>query len=393
MDASPTLRVQLAVALISLSAAWNAGNVGPVASQLGADLDASLASVGLLSGTLFFGATVAGLLCAAPLGRRIGLRQGLRLACLLLVAGNVIIAVSPAFAGVAVGRVLPGIGFALVNVLGAVYARQAGGVRLIGIFGAAIQLGIAGALVVGSGLADLGVDWRVGFAVSALLGVAALVAIPPRASDPAAAAAPAPTNRAGFLRAAVRHARVYRLALLFVAIYGVPMVLGAWLVEYLVRDGGLGTALAGAVSFLLFALSAAVRIVGADLQRRGVRHSLLAGSLALAAAGMAALAVEPAMPVALLAVIALAVGFAIPYATMLNEAQQLFPADPSEPVALMALASLIVPIAVIPPIGNALEHGGGEPALLLLAALLAAATVLNLRSAGGPLPQPGMAAM
>lgn len=388
MDARPAARVQLAVALIALSAAWNAGNVGPVASEIGADLDVSLASVGLLSGTLFFGATVAGLLIAAPLGKRIGLRQGLWLACLLLVAGNVVIALSPAFAGVAVGRALPGIGFALVNVFGAVYAQQAGGIRLIGVFGASIQLGIAGALAVGSGLAALDVDWRAGFAVSALLGAAALVAIPPRQVDPAVPKAPAPApapSDAGFLRVAVRHARVYRLALLFIAIYGVPMVLGAWLVEYLVRDGGLGTALAGSLAFLLFALSAAARILGASLQRRGLPHVALTGSLALAAAGMAAVAVAPSMPIALVAVIALALGFAIPYATMLTEAQQLFPAAPSEPVALMALASLIVPIAVIPPIGDALERGGGESALLLLAALLAVATVLNLRSAGRPL--------
>ena len=389
MDARPAARVQLAVALIALSAAWNAGNVGPVASEIGADLDVSLASVGLLSGTLYFGATVVGLLVAAPLGKRIGLRQGLWLACLLLVAGNVVIALSPAFAGVAVGRALPGVGFALVNVFGAVHAQQAGGVRLIGVFGASIQLGIAGALAVGSGLAALGVDWRVGFAISALLGLAALVAIPPREVDPAAPAAPAPAPAgAGFLRVAVRHARVYRLALLFIAIYGVPMVLGAWLVEYLVRDGGLSTALAGSLAFLLFALSAAARILGASLQRRGLPHVALTGSLALAAAGMAAVAVAPSMPIALVAVIALALGFAIPYATMLTEAQQLYPAAPSEPVALMALASLIVPIAVIPPIGDALESGGGEPALLLLAALLAGATVLNLRGAGRPLTAP-----
>ena len=106
------------------------------------------------------GATVAGLLFAAQIGDRVGMLGGLRIACLLLVVGNLIFALSPSFAGLAVARAFPGVGFALVNVLGGVYARQAGGVRLIGVFGAAIQLGIAGGLVVGSVLVDAGIDWR-----------------------------------------------------------------------------------------------------------------------------------------------------------------------------------------------------------------------------------------
>ncbi|HNC15727.1 MAG TPA: hypothetical protein PLV77_07495, partial [Solirubrobacterales bacterium] len=52
---SPPIRVSIAVALLALSGAWNAGNVGPVASQLAADFDVSLAMVGLVGGTLFFG--------------------------------------------------------------------------------------------------------------------------------------------------------------------------------------------------------------------------------------------------------------------------------------------------------------------------------------------------
>lgn len=384
----PAPRVVAAVALVGLSGAWNGGNVGPVASQISAEFDVSLAAVGLLSGTIFLGSVVVGLLFAAQLGDRAGLLRGLRLACLGLAIGNAIFALSPDFAGLAVARVLPGLAFALVNVLGAVYARQAGGVRLIGVFGAAIQLGIAGALVVGSVLVDLGADWRVGFAISALLGALALATLP-RTETPGS---DLPKRRPGFLRAALGRARVWRLALLFVAVYGVPLTLSAWIVEYLVRDGGVKTGIAGALSFLLFALAAAMRLTGAQLQQRGAGHLALAATLGFSALGLALLAVDPSTPFALIAVVAMGIGFAIPYATMMTEAQQLFPDAPSEPLALMTLAALIPPIVAIPLVGQALDDGNGEVAMLALAAFLVVATLLNLRRSGIPLTAPEPAA-
>jgi len=374
----PAPRVIAAVALVGLSGAWNGGNVGPVASQISDEFDISLAAVGLLSGTIFMGAVVAGLVFAAQIGDRTGLLPGLRLSCLGLILGNAIFALSPGFGGLAVARLFPGLAFALINTLGGVYARQAGGVRLIGVFGAAIQLGIAGALIVGSVLVDLGADWRVGFAISALLGVVALLALP-RTETPGSAL---PKRRPGFLRAALTHARAWRLSLLFVSVYGVPLTLSAWLVQYLVDDGDLKTGIAGALSFLLFGLAAAMRLTGAQLQQRGVRHLVLAGSLGFSGLGLVLLAADPAAPVALLAVIAMGIGFAIPYATMMTEAQQLFPSAPSEPLALMTMAALIPPIFAIPLVGQALDDGNGAAAMLALAAFLVLATLLNLRRSG-----------
>jgi predicted MFS family arabinose efflux permease len=331
---------------------------------------------------------VFGLLFAAQVADRTGLLHGLRLACLLLALGNAIFALSPDFAGLAFARVLPGLAFALVNVLGGVYARQAGGVWLIGVFGAAIQLGIAGALVIGSVLVDLGADWRVGFAISALLGALALATLP-RSETPGS---DLPKRRPGFLRAALSHARVWRLALLFVSIYGVPLILSAWMVEYLVREGGVKTGIAGALSFLLFALAAAMRLSGAQLQQRGARHLMLAGTLGFSVAGLLLFAADPSTPAALIAVIAMGVGFAIPYATMMTEAQELFPDAPSEPLALMTLAALIPPVFAIPLVGQALDDGNGEVAMLALAVFLAIATLLNLRRSGIPLTAPREAA-
>jgi predicted MFS family arabinose efflux permease len=373
-------RVILAVGLIGLSGAWNAGNVGPVASEIAQDFDVSLAVVGLLAGTCFLGSCVVGLLFAAQVGERTGMVLGLRIACATLAAGNLLFAVTPVFSGLVVGRILPGLAFALVNTLGAVWARNAGGVGLLGVFGAAIQLGIALALLVGSALSDLGADWRIGFVISAALGVAAYVSIPARVD----AEIPVAGRGSGFLSAALRRARVYRLALLFVSIYGVPMILSAWLIEYLGREGDVAKTLSGALAFVLFGLSAAVRVLGAELQERGVPHKLLCGALGLAAVGIAAFTLDPAAAAAFAGVVLVAVGFGIPYATALSEAQELYPDEPSEPVALMTLLALLPPIVAIPLIGHALSRGDGELAFGLLAVFVFLAGLANLRRTGIP---------
>jgi predicted MFS family arabinose efflux permease len=373
-------RTTVAVGLLGLSGAWNGGNVGPVASEIAAEFDVSLAVVGLLSGTLFLGASALGLLVAAQLGERLGLVGGLRLACGMLIAGNLIFALTPVFAGLAIGRVLPGLAFALINTLGAVWAREAGGVRLLGAFGASIQLGIAGALLLGSALADLSVDWRVGFMISAGLAALAMTAIPADATQ-----ATTPQRGGGFLRLALRRARVYRLSLLFVSIYGVPLILGAWLIEYLGREGDIATSIAGAIAFLLFGLSAAARVFGARLQQRGVPHRALCGTLALASVGIVAIVLDPVAALAFAAVVLMALGFGIPYATALTEAQQLYPQEPEEPVALMTLVAMIPPIVAVPLVGHALSRGNGELAFALLAAFVVVAALFNLRRSGIPL--------
>gem|GEM_PF-737441 len=380
---SPPLRVWVAVALLALSGAWNAGNVGPVASQLAGDFDVSLAMVGLVSGTLFFAANVVGLSFAAQIGEKIGLVWGMRSACLLIVIGNLVIAFTPDFAGVALGRVLPGLGFALTTTVGIVWARHEGGVKLVGVFGAAIQLGIALSLLVGSVLFDEGVDWRVGFLVSASLAAVAMGFIPPRAQTPPAAE----KKSSGFLRLAVKQPRVYRLSLLFISIYGVPMVLGAWMIEYLSGEGDVSKTLAGLASFLLFGLSAVMRFGGAELREKGWTHKVLCGTMGLAAAGLAAIAIDPVAGAAFLAAVLLATGFGLPYATALTEAQDLYPEEPAEPLALMTLIALLLPIVVIPLVGHAISRDAGNVAFGALALFLAVATLANLRRSGYPLSE------
>ena len=135
-----------------------------------------------------------------------------------------------------------------------------------------------------------------------------------------------------------------------------------------------------------------MRLTGARLQQRGVGHLALAATLGFSVLGVILIALDPATPIALIAVVAMAIGFAIPYATMMTEAQQLFPEAPSEPLALMTLAAMIPPIVAVPLVGTALDNGNGGLAMLAIAAFLAIATLLNLRRSGIPLEEPGNAA-
>jgi MFS family permease len=382
--ARPSGRTRVAVVLLAVSGAWNGGNVGSVTSQIAADFDVSLAAVGLLAGTFFFGSTAIGLIVAAPVSERLGVRPSLHLTCWLTLSGNLIFAVSPLFAGLALGRVLGGLGFALTNAVGVVWARSAGGVGLLGLFGASIQVGVGGALLTGSVLSDLGADWRIGFAISAALALAALVAIPADAHGPAHAR----QRSGGFLVAAVSHVRVYRLALLFVAMFGVPLILSAWMIQYLGDEGGVSTTVAGSAAFLLFFLSAAFRVAGARLQQRGLPHVAMAGALGLAAVGMVALTLDASAAVAFGAAIILAAGFGIPYAAGLSEAQDLFPEEPFEPVALMILVALLLPVAAIPVVGRALDDGNGAVAFGILSAFVCVAAIANVRRTGIPLTAP-----
>ena len=377
--ASRDRRGGIAVFLLGLGLAWSAGNVGPVVGDLRDEFAISLTTVGLLSGTLLFAAMVLGIVVAPRVAERIGLIRGMLVACGLGGVGSVLFALSSDVGMLAAGRVLAGVGLGLAGVFGPVFARATGGVTRVGIFGASFQLGIAGGLGAGSVLADAGVDWRVGFLVSAAV---ALSAVPLLLTENVTVELD--PGRSGFLRAAIRAPRVWRLGLLFMAMFAVPLTLGAWFVHYVTEDGTIGTALAGGLAFVLFGVSALMREVGGTLARRGVSPVLLAGMMpTLAAIGLAAIAVDLAPGVIAVAVVLMGAGFALPYAAMMTEAQKLYPPEPAQPTALLTMFGTALAIAMIPALGPVLNAGDGDLGFLLLAALVALAALANLRAVTG----------
>lgn len=115
-----------------------------------------------------------------PLAALVGVVRAAAIAAASMSAGHVVFAVSPAFAGLIAARIVVGAGDGLALVVGPVMARELGGVRLLGLFGGAITLGIALALGLGSALLDAGADWRTGFVISAVVCALPLLVLPPR---------------------------------------------------------------------------------------------------------------------------------------------------------------------------------------------------------------------
>ncbi len=372
----PTRATGLSAVLLGIGVGWGAGNVGPVVETLSRDFHVSLAGVGLLSGTVYFAAVMVATPFAVPLAARVGIVRSTAAAAAIMAVGHLVFAVSPAFAGLLVARVLVGIGCAFALIAGPVMARELGGVRLLGLFGGAISLGIAVALGLGSALSDAGVNWRVGFVISAAVCLAPLLALPGRLQG-----APAVRPDRAFIVAALRSGATWRLLALFVAANGVPLIVGAWLVAYLTGDVAVRTAVAGALAFLVFGLTTVVRPLGARLAAEGRAFGVLAGGGTLvAAAGLIVLAASSSLAVALVSVVLMGVGFALPYAVMVDAAQRLYPGRATATLAVVQTGPNVVPMVVIPIVGAALDNGHAPLALILLAAFVAIAALLNLTS-------------
>jgi predicted MFS family arabinose efflux permease len=146
------------------------------------------------------------------------------------------------------------------------------------------------ALAVGSVLGDAGINWRVGFAVSMVVGLSALAVLPRRLPDAAAEGG----RSSGFLKRALRRAAPWRLMLLFIAANGITIIVSTWLIEYLVVHLGNHAWYAGVLGFVLFAVTAAVRELSGRFAEAGPGAQRLAAvSPLLTAAGLVG---WPSMP-------------------------------------------------------------------------------------------------
>jgi MFS family permease len=261
------------------------GQLGAVVGPLSADFDISLTTVGLLSGTILLGFSVVGTVLAPTVAERLGIVRTLVAAAVLCAAGNVIFAVTPVFAGLVAGRMVAELGLGLSVVPGPVLARATGGVAQVALFGAGIELGIAGGLGTVAILGDLGVDWRVTFVLSAAVALSPLPFLLGRDEIGFRRG-----GGGGYVRLAVpQRARLApgdavpggRLGAVDPRLLARPLP---------GRRRGLATAPASALSFVMFGVSAAAREAGGTLTQRGFSPGLLAGGAPfLAAAGLAIL--------------------------------------------------------------------------------------------------------
>ena len=374
-------RARATAFLIGLGAAWNAGNVGPFVTQIAAEYDVTLGQVGLLSGSVFcIGVAGAGF-AGSWISERLSVIDGLRLCCVVCFAGNALMAVSPWFEMALAARVLTGLGLGLAFLFGGVYARHEGGAKLVGLFGAGITLGIAFALGIGGLMEDLGVDWRWAFALSALVGVSALPLLP-RHSE---AQSPEHEPLGRVLAEAATSVRFWRLQGIAIPAFSIPIVIGAWFVHYLVTEGDVAPGAAGLIGFLVFAVSAVSRDVGGQLLARGAPSGLLSfGGLAVGAAGIAVLAVDPSLGGGIVSAILMGFGLSLPYAVVYDQGVRVLPESPVGGLGVTQATSNSFPIAVTPLLGAALAAGDGEAAWLAIAAFVFIGGLLNLRPAVPP---------
>jgi predicted MFS family arabinose efflux permease len=337
-------------------------------APLSDEFSVSLAAIGLLAGTYFFAGIVAADIAGSAWARRIAIGPALRVCCLLCFGGNLLFALSPEFAGLVGGRLLVGVGAGIALLFGAAFAREVGGVRTLGLFGAGITLGVAAPLALGSILEDAGVDWRVGFGVSAAMALTALPLIPGEVPRP-----PRPQEpRQGLLREALTSAVWWRLELLAISVLTIPLVIGAWLVGYLSGGDEMSTAAAGGFGFALFGLSAVMRDVGGRLSAAGVSPKLLAvGGLLIASASLVVLAESRSVIAACVVVLLAGVGFSLPYPLFYDEGERALPDRPLAGLGLLQVGSNAFPIFAIPLIGEALSDGREELAFLSLAVFVA----------------------
>lgn len=374
-----TARRHLGVFLLAVViTGWNCGNVGPVVGSLTAEFDLSLSQVGLLSGTFFFAGGAIAALLGAELSRRIRVLWGIWACCVLSAIGNLIIAVGDSFAVLATGRVIAGIAFGGAAVFIPAYARAMGGVRLLGVFGAGLTLGVAASLLLGSVLEGGDVDWRVAFVITAALALISLPLLPNERVE----IKRAPSEGEGLAREALTSGAWWRVELLGNTTLDIPLVVGAWLVHYLTTGDGLSPATAGGLGFALFGISALMRDIAGRLTAAGTSPSVLVlGGLTTAAAGLVLLGQGRSLGLVALAIVLIGVGLSLPYPLYYDEAERVLPDRPIGSLGLLQVGNGVFPIPVVPLFGAALASGDADLAFAALAAFTLGSAALNARPA------------
>lgn len=362
---------------------WNCGNVGPVVASLQQEFAIGLGEVGLLSGAFFFAGSAVGSLAGAELARRIRVMVGIWACCVLSIVGNLLFAAGDSVAVLGVGRVFAGLGFGLAAVFVPAYARAIGGVRMVGLFGAGLTLGVAAALLLGSVLEGADVSWRVAFLITAALGAIALPILPnERVEIPRTA----PEGK-GLVGECLTNQAWWRVQLLGLTTLTIPLVVGAWLVHFLITGYGLSAAGAGGLAFGLFGLSALMRDIAGRMTAAGDSPSMLViVGLALGAAGLVLLGVGDSTLAAVIALVLMAVGLSLPYPLYYDEAERVLPDRPIGSLGLMQVGTGIFPIPVIPLFGAALASDDAGLAFGGLAAFTVLTLLLNARP---PVPPRG----
>jgi MFS family permease len=366
---------------LGATSGWNFGNIGGIASELSRSYGVGLATIGLLTTAM----VIAHLAVQIPGGKasdRFGPARAGAAALVVLSAGNALALAAPEPALAIAARAIVGVGTGLAFVSGSALVRESGGSPLAqGVFGG-VSLAPGGlALALVPQLHDA-IGWRAPYWTGLALSLAVLVAVlalAPRTAMPA--------RRPYAPSGVVQDRRLYRLAVLYAASYGLGVVLANWVVELLQRHADMSDGAAAAVGALTLLLVVVSRPLGGWilLAHPGATRPALAASIVAGAAGT--LAIVAADPVWLAVLGALLVGFGagVPFAPAFTGAAVNRPDAPAAAVGLVNTAANFVVLVGTPLLGLSFSlEGEGRLGFAAIAALwLAALALLPSRRALG----------
>lgn len=367
--------VAFAIGGVSLTA-W-----GPRLPELRADLGVDVGTIGVMLAGVTVG-SVAGLLGAAPLLRRLGGRRALTLVVVVVPAAVALVGIAVAAHSAplaTVGFVVAGAGIGsldvMANVEGTAIEVRAGR-TLLPLMHAAWSGGAALGAGVAALCAWLGVTPTQQLlgqaAVILVVGVLAVRAVPDgsRAEEPDTTLTPGQR-----LRRWARGWTDVRLLLIGVVMLGVELGEGSannWL-ALATTDGHGGTPAVGAVFFTVFAVSEAVtRVAAGPVVDRLGRVRTVRVTTALGIVGAVLFILGPSSWVTLPGVVLWAVGVSMGFPLGMSAAAQ-SGADPAARVSVVASIGYFANFAGPPLVGAVAEHVGALTALWLVAVLFVAA--------------------
>ena len=383
MAPSPAAGSRRALALIcafAVAISTSYTNHGPLLGLISDEFRLTAAAQGTIATWFFAGAAVSmlvGGLLADRVGPKPAVTAGFLVAALANVASGAFV---PSFEALLVWRFVGGVGGGLAFAAGAAYTRSVfarrGAHLAQGLYGASFLLGSGSTLVFIPMLVGGDGDWRRAYLVS---GIAVLLVW-------AAWAALAPRGRAGdagarlSLGAAVLSRNTWLLGLAHMCGFGLAMVVGTWVTAWLVERFGLGLAIAGALGSIVLVTGIFARSAGGAVLERGVGAiRLVQASLALAAAGLAVMALAPWLPAAIGGLLVTGIGVGLPYAAVFNGAAASVPRAPASAQALVGWCGTIAAVVGPPVVGGLLDatggFAGGYLALALFTSAVLAATL------------------
>ncbi|HEV3375791.1 MAG TPA: MFS transporter [Thermoleophilaceae bacterium] len=374
---------------LGATSGWNFGNLGGIASELADAYGVGLAAIGLLT-TAMVMTHLAIQIPGGTASDRFGPARAGALALVVMSAGNVLALAGPD-AGLAVAaRAIVGVGTGLAFISGSALVRESGGGPFAqGVFGG-VSLAPGGlALAVVPQLEDA-LGWRAPYWSALALALVVLVAVLVLAPAAAEPERPAGARPAGV----VRDRRLWRVATLYSASYGLGLVLANWVVELLQRHSSLSDGAAAAVGALTLVLVVVSRPLGGWILLSYPRRTrvVVGASLVAGPAGTLALvAADPAW-LAVLGALVVGLGAGIPFSPAFTGAAATRRDAPAAAVGFVNTAANLVVLVGTPLLGLGFSlPSDGRLGFALIAllwagalALLPSPSALGVRAAAPP---------